>query len=126
MKIRRVGSLTLSFAALAAMGLAALPARAASSKAASLDDGHLHGFSGCLVEEPTGVHYFDLKSAKTDDGQSVGTLRLTSSLLGITNPKESLNREVHVVGDYRGHTPTDPDGGHVAVDGADVTGAQCS
>jgi hypothetical protein len=56
----------------------------------------------------------------------MGTLRLTSSLLGITKPEESLNREVHVIGDYRGHAPTDPNGGHVAVEGADVTGAQCS
>jgi len=126
MKIRRIGSLTLSFAALAAMGLAALPARAASGKPASLDDGRVHGFSGCLVEEPTGIHYFDLKSAKTDDGQTMGTLRLTSSLLGIAKPEESLNREVHVVGDYRGHSPSDPEGGHVAVEGADVTANQCS
>jgi hypothetical protein len=126
MKIRRVGSLTLSFAALAVMELAALPARAANVNAASLDDGRPHGFSGCLAEEPTGTHYFDLKNARTDDGKTMGTLRLTSSLLGITKPEESLNREVHVIGDYRGHAPTDPDGGHVAVEGADVTGAQCS
>jgi hypothetical protein len=72
------------------------------------------------------VRYFDLKSAKTDDGHRMSTLRLTSSLSGIANPSQSLNREVHVIGDYRGHAATDPDGGHVAVEGADVTGAQCS
>jgi hypothetical protein len=95
MKIGRIGSFTLSFAALAVMGLAALPARAANINAASLDDGRVHGFSGCLAEEPTGTHFFDLKNAKTDDGKTMGTLRLTSSLLGITKPEESLNREVH-------------------------------
>ena len=126
MKIRRIGSLTLSIAALAAMGLTALPARAASTKAPSLDDGHVHGFSGCLTEEPTGTRYFDLNNAKTDDGKSMATLRLTTSLLGIVDPTQSLNREVHVVGDYRGRTPTDPPGGHVAVEGADVTAGQCS
>ena len=126
MKIRRVGSIALPFAALAIIGLTALPARAASASTPSFDDGHVHGFSGCLAQEPTGARYFDLKNAKTDDGKTLGTLRLTSSLPGITKPEESLNREVHVVGDYRGHAPTDPDGGHVAVEGAAVTGAQCS
>jgi hypothetical protein len=69
MKIRRVGSLTLSFAALAVMGVAALPARAANVNGASLDDGRVHGFSGCLTEEPASTHYFDLKNARTDDGK---------------------------------------------------------
>ena len=126
MKIRRVGSITLCFGALAVMGLATLPAHAANVNAASLDDGHVHGFSGCLTQESTGTRYFDLKNAQTDDGKTMSTLRLTSSLLGITNPEESLNREVHVIGDYRGHAPTDPSGGHVVVEGAAVTGAQCS
>ena len=126
MKIRRVGSIALPFAAVAMMGLTALPAYAAKVNAASLDDGRVHGFSGCLTQEPTGTRYFDLNNAETDDGKAMGTLRLTSSLLGITNPEESLNREVHVIGDYRGHTPTDPSGGHVVVEGADVTGGQCS
>jgi hypothetical protein len=126
MKIRRVGSLTLSLAAIAVMGLAVLPARAANVNAASLDDGRPHGFSGCLTQEPTGARYFDLKNAKTDDGKTVGTLRLTSSLPGIPKPEDSLNREVHVIGDYRGHAATDPDGGHVAVEGANMTGSQCS
>ena len=118
MKIRRVGSLTVSLGAPAVMGLAVLPARGVSSGAASLDDGRVHGFRGCLTEETTGTHYFDLKNAKSDDGQTMGTLRLASSLLGITNPEESLNREAHVIGDYRGHALTDPSGGHVAVEGA--------
>jgi hypothetical protein len=126
MKIQRIVSFALPFAAFAVIGFTALPARAANINASSLDDGRVHGFSGCLAEEPTGTHYFDLKNATTDDGKTMGTLRLTSSLLGITNPEESLNREVHVIGDYRGHAPTDPNGGHVVVEGADMTGGRCS
>ena len=50
MKIRRIVSFTLPFAALAMMGFTALPARAANINATSLDDGRVHGFSGCLAE----------------------------------------------------------------------------
>jgi hypothetical protein len=126
MKIRRIGLVTLPVAAAAVIGLTALPSLAASPHGSSLDDGAVHTFTGCLTQESGGVRYFDLKNAKTEDGKSVGTIRLTSDLPGITNPEQSLNREVRVIGDYRGHSSADPVGGHVVVKDAGVTAGQCS
>ena len=124
MKTRRVSSLVLSLSA-AIVVASALPVLATSSTAPSLQDGRVHGFSGCLTQEASGVRYFDLTKAKSDDGKDLGTLRLTSSVWGI-RPKQALNHEVHVNGMYRGHMSNDPDGGHVAVKDAAVTGESCS
>ncbi len=84
----------------------------------------MHGFRGCLTQESTGTRYFDLTNAKSDDGKSVGTLRLTGSLFGI-QPMDSLNQRAHVNGIYLGHYATDPAGGHIAVEDVSLAGARC-
>lgn len=124
MKIRRFGSFMLSICA-ATVVAASTAALAAGDPAASLQDGRVHGFSGCLTQEPAGIRYFDLTKAKSDDGKELGTVRLTSSVWGI-HPKQSVDRPVHVNGMYRGHMADDPVGGHVAVKDAVVTGDHCS
>ena len=122
---RRIRSLSLPLAFATLVGFTALPALATSPELSSLNDGRVHGFTGCLAQEPTGIHYFDLTKAKTDDGKDIGTVRLTSSVWGIT-PKQSLNQEVHVNGLYRGHYGDDPGSGHVAVKDAAVVAPKCS
>src|ERR1041385_8485970 len=81
MKIRGLG------VSMALLAMASVPAFAANADVSSLNDFRVHGFSGCLAQEPTGVHYFDLKNAKSDDGKELGTVRLTSSIWGI-RPKQ--------------------------------------
>lgn len=125
MRIRRIGLFALPFAAAGLLGFAATSSAAGSSALASLDDGQVHGFTGCLAQEPTGIHYFDLTKAKSDTGKDLGTVRLTSSVWGIT-PKGAVAHEVHVNGMYRGHLSNDPQGGHIAVKDAAVVANTCS
>jgi hypothetical protein len=120
---RRIGPSSLGLATLALIGAAAFAASAATPGA--LNDGRVHGFSGCLEQESGGVRYFDLKNAKTDDGTKLGTVRLTGSVWGIT-PKAALDHEVHLNGVYRGHLGDDPDGGHLAVKDSAVVADHCS
>jgi hypothetical protein len=77
------------------------------------NDGDVHGFVGCLAQESTDPGYFDLVRTKSDDGADVGTVRLTGHFLGIDDPKNSLNKPVHVTGVYLGREPTDPGSGHI-------------
>jgi hypothetical protein len=122
MSSRRIGVLSVSAAAL--LAVTALPSFA-GNKMASLDDGHVHGFDGCLTQEQTGVRYFDLANAKSDDGKNLGTVRLTGTIEGI-QPKDTLGHQVHVNGLYLGHGESDPTNGHVAVKDASVSGGKCS
>ncbi len=92
MKVRRISLSALPVAAGAFIFIVAAPAFAGNAEVGSLQDGRVHGFQGCLTQESTGTRYFDLTNAKSDDGKSVGTVRLTGSLFGI-QPKESLNQE---------------------------------
>ena len=46
--------------------------------------------------------------------------------LALPAAARAMNHEVHVNGMYRGHMSNDPDGGHVAVKDAAVTGESCS
>jgi len=112
------------FVVAALLALAAAPALAGADSA-SLNDGRVHGFSGCLTQESAGPRYFDLGNAKSDDGKALGTVRLTGSLWGIA-PKQVLNQKVHVNGDYRGQLPGDPSGGHIAVQDVAAAGTKCS
>jgi hypothetical protein len=121
----RMRSLSIPLAFATLVGVAALPALASGAEMTALKDGRVHGFTGCLAQESNPVHYFDLTKAKSDDGQNLGTVRLTSSVSGIT-PKTSLNEEVHVNGMYRGVFGDDPSGGHVAVKDAAVIAPKCS
>jgi hypothetical protein len=123
MSSRRITVLTLSLSAAALLAATALPSLAA--KIPSLNDGHVHGFNGCLTQETTGVRYFDLTNAKSDDGQNLGTARLTGTLFGI-QPKDSLDHQVHVNGMYLGHSANDPGSGHIAVKDVSISGGQCS
>jgi hypothetical protein len=122
MEIRSTGLLAAAATLLVAT---TVPALVGAAELASLNDGHVHGFSGCLTQEPSGTRYFDLTDAKSDDGKVLGTVRLTSSLFGIS-PKDSLGQRVHVKGDYRGQLPGDPPGGHIAVQDAAMTGGKCA
>jgi hypothetical protein len=121
----RIRSLSVPLAFATVVGFTALPALAVGSDVSSLNDGQVHGFTGCLAQEPAGVRYFDLTKAKADDGTDLGTVRLTSSVWGI-NPKQSLNQEIHVDGMYRGHYGDDPGSGHIAVKDAAVVSPKCS
>jgi len=120
-----VRSAGLFAAAATLLAVTTIPALAGSSDLASLNDGRVHGFSGCLTQETAGTRYFDLTHAKSDDGKTLGTVRLTSSIWGIS-PKQALNQRVHVNGEYRGQLPGDPAGGHIAVQDAAVAGTKCS
>jgi hypothetical protein len=123
MSSRRIAVVTLSLSAAALVAATAFPSFAAEIR--SLNDGRVHGFDGCLTREPTGIRYFDLTNAKSDDGKNLGTARLTGSLYGI-QPNDSLNHRVHVNGTYLGHFATDPGSGHVTVKDISISGGQCS
>jgi hypothetical protein len=100
MKIERLAALTFAAAALCAV--TSVSALAKGAKVPAWKHGHVHGFVGCLTQESTEPGYFDLTKAKSDEGADVGTLRLTGHFLGIDDPKDSLNKRVHVTGVYVG------------------------
>ena len=93
---------TLLFAPAVCLAATATSALAKKPKAPAWKDGHTHGFVGCLAREEASPHYFDPVKAKSDEGADVGTLRLTGHFLGIDDPKDSLNKRVHVTGVYLG------------------------
>ena len=87
---------------------------------------HTHGFVGCLTQESASPHYFDLEKAKSDEGADVGTLRLTGHFLGIDDPKDSLNKRVHVTGVYIGPERGNSSGSTILLtDDAHVEEGQC-
>jgi len=122
---RRIVLFTLSFATVVFVAATAFPSLAANSRFSSINDGRVHGFNGCLTQEPTGVRYFDLTNAKSDNGVNLDTVRLTGSLYGI-QPKNSLNHGVRVTGIYLGRSANDPGNGHIAVEDINTVGGQCS
>jgi hypothetical protein len=122
---RRIVFPTLSFATAVFVAATALPSLAANSQFSSINDGRVHGFNGCLTQEASGMRYFDLTNAKSDNGVSLSTVRLTGSLYGI-QPKDSLNRGAHVNGIYLGRSANDPGNGHIAVEDVQIVGGQCS
>ena len=92
----------------------------------SWKDEHTHGFVGCLTQESASPHYFDLEKAKSDEGADVGTLRLTGHFLGIDDPKDSLNKRVHVTGVYMGPERDNASGSTILLtDDARVEEGQC-
>jgi hypothetical protein len=112
----------------AATSLASMANSAAAkdAKVPSWKDEHAHGFVGCLAQEVASPHYFDLKDAKSDEGADVGTLRLTGHFLGIDDPKDSLNKRVHVTGVYLGPERDNPSGSTILLtDDARVEEGQC-
>jgi hypothetical protein len=126
MKVERLAGLIVPLAAAAFFAVTSVSARAKSAKVPAWKDGHVHGFVGCLTQESTDPGYFDLMKAKSDDGADVGTLRLTGHFLGIDDPKNSLNKRVHVTGVYLGHEPTDPGSGHILMtDDARLAEGKC-
>jgi hypothetical protein len=125
MKIQTVAGLTLPFAAAALLAVTTLPAFGSNAAIPSLNDGEVHSFQGCLTQEPTGVKYFDLKNAKSDNGKDMGTVRLTGDPYGMS-PNGSLDQQVKVRGIYEGRLANDPGSGHIAVKDAEVVGGKCS
>jgi hypothetical protein len=113
MKVGRLAALTVPLTTAAFFAVTTVSALAKDAEVPAWQDGHAHGFDGCLTQEATDPPYFDLVNAKSDDGTDVGTVRLTGFLQGI-NPKDSLNKRVHVTGVYLGREPTDPGSrGHI-------------
>jgi len=101
-------------------------APAKEATAPSWKDEHAHGFVGCLTQEAASPHYFDLVDAKSDEGAQVGTLRLTGHFLGIDDPKDSLNKRIHVTGVYLGRAPGDPGSGSILLtDDARLVEGKC-
>jgi hypothetical protein len=101
-------------------------ALAREAKVPAWKDEHSHGFVGCLTQEAASPHYFDLVKAKSDEGADVGTLRLTGHFLGIDDPKDSLDKRVHVTGVYVGPEIGNPGGSTILLtDDARVEEGQC-
>jgi hypothetical protein len=92
----------------ACLNATATSALAAEAKVLPWRDEHVHGFVGCLTQETASPRFFDLVNAKSDEGADVGTLRLTGHFLGIDDPKEALDKRVHVIGVYLGPEPGNP------------------
>jgi hypothetical protein len=107
MEMKRSFPLPLAVAT-AALAAAVTPALSKEAKVPTWKDEHVHGFVGCLTQESASPHYFDLANAKTDEGADAGTLRLTGHFLGIDDPKDSLNKRVHVTGVYLGPEAGNP------------------
>jgi hypothetical protein len=101
-------ALTVALVVAAILAATTTPAFAREAKVPVWKDEHAHGFVGCLAQEAASPHYFDLVNAKTDEGASVGTLRLTGHFLGIDDPAASLNKRVQVTGVYVGDDSTHP------------------
>jgi hypothetical protein len=70
----------------------ATPALATQAEVPSWKDQRVHGFVGCLTQEAPSPQFFDLVNARSDEGEDVGTLRLTGHFLGIGDPNESLHK----------------------------------
>jgi hypothetical protein len=102
MKVERLAAPTVLLATAAFFAVTTVSALAKNAKVPAWKDGHVHGFVGCLTQESTDPGYFDLENTKSDDGADVGTVRLTGHFLGIDDPKNSLNKPVHVTGVYLG------------------------
>lgn len=115
-------ALSLALAAATLLGSAALAAE--GKPPATLDDGKLHGFTGCL-QRLEGDRLFTLGDATTDDGKAIGSIHLTGSISGIV-PKESLNQEIHIEGAYRDRVPSKDGGEHLRVSHASVVAPRCS
>ena len=126
MKVERLAALSVPLVTAAFFAVTTVSASAKDAELSAWKDGHVHGFDGCLTQESTDPPYFDLVKAKSDDGTDVGTLRLTGYLRGLDNPKDSLNKRVHVTGMYLGREPTDPGSGHILMtDDARPTEGEC-
>ena len=126
MKVEQLHLLIVSLAIAVCLPATASPALAKEAKAPVWKDEHAHGFVGCLTQEAASPHYFDLVNTKSDEGADVGTLRLTGHFLGIDDPKDSLDKRVHVTGVYLGHEPSDPGSGTILLtDDAHVVDGKC-
>jgi hypothetical protein len=126
MKVKRPALLLVLLVTAAGLVAAVTPALAKEAKGPIWKDEHAHGFVGCLAQEAASPHYFDLVNAKSDEGADVGTLRLTGHFLGIDDPKDSLNKRVHVTGVYLGHEPGDPGSGSILLtDDARLVEGKC-
>ncbi len=114
------------FVTAACLNATATSALATPAKVPPWKDEHAHGFVGCLTQETASPHFFDLVNAKSDEGEDVGTLRLTGHFLSIDDPKESLNKRVHVTGVNLGPEPGNPRGSSILLtDDASLVEGKC-
>ena len=126
MNVKKPAALIVLLVTAACLAATASRAVAKESKTPTWKDEHAHGFVGCLAQEAASPHYFDLVNAKSDEGADVGTLRLTGHFLGIDDPKDSLNKRVHVTGVYLGREPGDPGSGSILLtDDARLVEGKC-
>jgi hypothetical protein len=126
MKAKHLAPLIGLLVTAACLAVAASLALAKEAKGPAWKDEHTHGFVGCLTQEAASPHYFDLVNAKSDEGADVGTLRLTGHFLGIDDPKDSLNKRVHVIGAYLGPERGNPSGSTILLsDDAHLVDGKC-